>query len=46
MSGEKDAHKLLFVEDDALIASGLIYAFGKKGFAVNHAENIIIKIQE
>ncbi|MCL2217323.1 MAG: response regulator transcription factor [Defluviitaleaceae bacterium] len=32
--------RILFVEDDAIIASGLVYALEKENFLVTHAKNI------
>jgi len=40
MADERTNHKLLFVEDDAVIASGLAYALEKEGFHVTHAKDI------
>ena len=40
MKDKNNEHKILFVEDDAVIASGLVYALEKDGYAVIHAKDI------
>ncbi|MCL1842282.1 MAG: response regulator transcription factor [Defluviitaleaceae bacterium] len=37
---EKNTFKILFVEDDIMIASGLVYALENEGFFVSHAKDI------
>jgi DNA-binding response OmpR family regulator len=37
---EKDTCRILFVEDDAIIASGLVYALENEGFSVAHVKDI------
>ena len=40
MLPENNSHKLLLVEDDAVIASGLVYALENEGFFVKHAKDV------
>ncbi|MCL2665216.1 MAG: response regulator transcription factor [Defluviitaleaceae bacterium] len=35
-----DAKKILLAEDDAIIASGLVYAFGQEGYTVTHCGSV------
>ena len=40
MANKNNEHKILFVEDDAVIASGLVYALESEGYCVTHAKDI------
>jgi DNA-binding response OmpR family regulator len=33
-------NKILFVEDDAMITSGLLYALEQEGYSVIHSKNV------
>jgi len=46
MANGCNKQKLLFVEDDAVIASGLVYALGNEGFAVTHAKDMACATRE
>jgi len=41
MIDENNITKILFVEDDAVITSGLVYAFENAGYSVTHAKDVI-----
>jgi DNA-binding response OmpR family regulator len=33
-------HNILFLEDDAMIASGLVYALEQENYTVTHSKNV------